>query len=158
MLFWFVGTAVLAVWFVFGDSRFDYRFLIVGALAPDLVDLPFGGARVLHSVVGSIAALVVVMLATIGRRPVRRRLLALPIGMMLHLVFDAAFTNNGVFWWPFGGIRFEDAPWPTWERGPWSAVLEVVGLGLCYWIVRRFGLRDPERRSRFWRTGILEPC
>ena len=158
MLFWFVGTAVLSVRVVFGDSRFDYRFLVLGALLPDVIDLPFGGARVLHSVVGSIAVLVVVMLSTVGRRLLRRRLLALPIGMMIHLIFDGAFTNNGVFWWPFSGFRFEDAPWPTWERGPWSILLEVVGIGLCAWIVQRFGLRDADRRSRFVRTGILEPC
>ena len=53
MLFWFVGTAVVSVWLVFHDARFDYRFLIVGALWPDLVDAPFGGARMFHSVVGS---------------------------------------------------------------------------------------------------------
>ena len=32
MLFWFVGTAVVAVWFVFRDPAFDYRLLIVGSL------------------------------------------------------------------------------------------------------------------------------
>lgn len=158
MLFWFVGTSVMAVWFVFGDARFDYRFLAIGALAPDVIDVPFGGARVMHSVVGSVALLVVVMLATIGRRPLRRRLLALPIGTFLHLVFDGAFANTGVFWWPFGGVRFEDAPWPTWDRGPWSVVLELIGVVLCAWVVRRFGLRDPQRRNRFWRTGVLEAC
>lgn len=158
MLLWFVGTSVMAVWFVFGDARFDYRLLAIGALVPDVVDLPFGGARVMHSVVGSVALLVAVMLTTIGRRPLRRRLLALPIGTFLHLVFDGAFANTRVFWWPFGGVRFEDAPWPTWERGPWSVLLEAIGVVLCGWAVRRFGLRDPQRRSRFWRNGVLEAC
>lgn len=158
MLFWFIGTSVLAVWFVFHDSRFDYRWLLVGALVPDVIDAPFGGARVAHGVVGSVGLLVVVMLATVGRRPVRRRLLALPIGTFLHLVFDGAFTNTKVFWWPFGGTSFGDAPLPSWHRGAWDVLLELVGVGLCVWAVRRFGLRDPERRRRFLRSGTLEPC
>ena len=146
------------MWFVFHDSRFDYRWLLVGALLPDVVDSPFGGARVAHSISGSVGLLVVVMLATIGRRPIRRRLLALPIGTFLHLVFDGAFANTKVFWWPFGGIGFRNAPLPSWHRGAWDIVLELIGLVLCAWAVNRFGLRDPQRRRRFWRTGSLEPC
>ena len=41
---WFVSTAVLTVWFVFRDPRFDYRLLIVGSVLPDLDGL-FGGRR-----------------------------------------------------------------------------------------------------------------
>lgn len=158
MLFWFIGTSVLAVWFVFHDSRFDYRWLLVGAVLPDLVDAPFGGARVAHGVVGSVGLLIVVMFATVGRRVLRRRLLALPIGTFLHLIVDGAFTNTKVFWWPFGGVAFRDAPLPSWHRGGWDILLELAGLVLCWWAVGRFGLRDRERRRRFWRTGVLEPC
>lgn len=158
MFFWFIGTAVLAVWFVFHDSRFDYRLLVVGALLPDVIDGPIGGARVLHSVTGSVAILLLVMFATFGRRPIRRRLLAVPIGTFLHLVFDGAWANTKVFWWPFGGVGFGDAPPPSWDRGAIGILLEVVGLGLCAWAVRAFGLRDRVRRQRFWRTGVLEPC
>jgi membrane-bound metal-dependent hydrolase YbcI (DUF457 family) len=158
VLFWFAGTAVVTVWFVFHDPRFDYRLLIVGAVAPDILDAVFGGAAVLHSLTGCVAVLVVVMLATIGRRGVRRRLLALPIGMFLHLVFDGVFTDTEVLWWPFSGAQLGDAALPVVDRGAWNVLLEVVGLGLCWWAVRRFGLTDAERRRRFWREGVLEPC
>lgn len=158
MILWFVGTAVAAVWFVFHDPRFDYRLLILGALAPDVIDGPIGGARVLHSVVGSVAVLVLVMFATVGRRPLRRRLLAIPIGTFLHLVFDAAFANTRVFWWPFGGAGFRDAPLPSWDRGVVNIPLELVGLVLCGWAIRRFGLRDRDRLRTFWKKGTLEPC
>lgn len=158
MFFWFIGTSVLAVWFVFHDARFDYRLLILGSLLADIVDAPFGGARVMHSVTGSVAVLILVMAITAGRKPIRRRLLAIPIGTFLHLVFDFAFSNTRVFWWPFGGADFRDAPLPSWERGAVDIVLEIIGLLLCAWAVARFGLRDRERRRRFWRTGGLEPC
>jgi len=88
VFFWFVGTAVLGVWSVFRDPRFDYRLLIVGVLAPDVIDGIWGGARAFHSVVTIVGVLVLVMLVTAGRRPIRRRLLAIPIGSFVHLIVD----------------------------------------------------------------------
>lgn len=155
MFFWFAGTVVVAVWYVFRDPMFDYRLLLVGAVLPAVVDAPFGGARVLHSVTFSIVLLAVLMLATSGRRPIRKMLLGLPVGTLLHLVFTAAWTNTAAFWWPLGGFSFDDAPHPVWERGWWNVPLELVGLALCWWIVQRADLSDPERRSQFWRTGRL---
>jgi hypothetical protein len=158
MFFWFVGTGLVAVWLVFHDPRFDYRLLIAGVLLPDIIDGPFGGARVMHSVAGSVGLLVLVMAATVGRRSRRKHLLALPIGTFLHLVFDGAFASTKVFWWPFGGVHFRDAPLPSFDRGGWDILLELAGFAMCWWAVRQFGLVDPERRRRFWRTGVLEPC
>jgi hypothetical protein len=154
MFLWFVATAVLTVHFVFTDPRFDHRFLIVGVLLPDVVDGITGGAWVLHSLTGAVGLLVVVMLATIGRRPLRKRLIAIPIGVLLHLVFDFAFTSTDVFWWPFTG-GFDGAPLPVVERGWWNVLLEAIGAALLVWSYRRFGLADPERRRQFLRTGQL---
>ena len=103
MLLWFWGTSFLTVWVVFHDPSIDYRVLLLGSILPDLIDAPFGGAGVAHSVTFSVVVLIVVMLTTVGHRSRRRRWLALPIGMFLHLVFDGAFTNARVFWWPFSG-------------------------------------------------------
>lgn len=155
MFFWFVGTVVVAVWFVFRDPAFDYRLLVVGAVLPALVDAPFGGARVLHSVTFSVALLVVLMLATSGRKPIRKTLLGLPVGTLLHLVFTGAWTNTTVFWWPFGGWSFDGAQHPVAARGWWNVPLELAGIGLCWWIVQRAELRDPARRAWFLRTGRL---
>lgn len=155
MFFWFVGTVVLAVWFVFRDPAFDYRLLVVGAVLPAAVDAVFGGARMLHSVTFSVALLVVLMLATPGRKPIRKTLLGLPVGTLLHLVFTGAWTNTAVFWWPFGGWSFDGAQHPVAARGWWNVPLEVIGIGLCWWIVQRADLRDPERRAWFFRTGQL---
>ena len=155
MFFWFLGTAVVTVWFVFRDPAFDYRLLLVGAVLPALVDAAFGGARVLHSVTFCVVLLAVLMLATPGRKPIRKMLLGLPIGLLLHLVFTGAWTNATVFWWPFFGWSFDDAPHPIAARGWWNVPLEAIGLGLCWWVVDRAQLRDPERRAWFRRTGQL---
>lgn len=155
MFFWFIGTAVVAVWFVFRDPAFDYRLLVVGGVLPAPVDALFGGARVLHSVTFAVALLAVLMLATPGRKPIRKVLLGLPIGILLHLVFTGAWTNTTVFWWPFGGVGFDGAPHPVAERGWWNLPLEVVGLALCWWIAQRADLRETANRNRFRQTGQL---
>ena len=155
MLLWFVGTAWVSVWFVFRDERFDYRLLALGALLPDLVDVMTGGAWVLHSVTASVAALTAVMVATRGRRPSRRKLLAVPIGMFMHLVFDGAFSRTKLFWWPFSGLSPSDARLPSIDRGVWSLLMEIAGAAAIVWMGRTHGLGDPARRAEFIRTGEL---
>jgi len=154
MFFWFIGTATVAVWFVFRDPAFDYRLLVVGSVLP-IGDVVFGGARFLHSLTVAAVLLAVLMLVTPARTPIRKTLLGLPIGMLLHLVFDGAWMNTSVFWWPFGGLGFGDAPHPIWARGWWNLPLEIIGVVLCVWIVRAADLGDPERREQFRTTGQL---
>jgi hypothetical protein len=157
VVLWFAGTAFLAVWLIFRDPAFDYRLVIVGALLPDLVDAVFGGAAILHSVFGSVVLLGVVMLATIGRRSLRRHLIALPIGTFLHLVFDGAFTSSQSFWWPLAGGSLAEHGLPVVGRGWWNVLLELIGLIILVWAWRRFGLADPARRRLLLRQGRLDP-
>ena len=158
MVLWFAGTAFLAVWLIFRDPAFDYRLVIVGALLPDVVDAAFGGAALAHSVRGSIVLLFLVMLLTIGRRSLRRHLIALPIGTFLHLVFDGAFTTSQAFWWPLAGGSLAEHPLPVTSRGWWNLLLEAIGLVILLWAWRRFGLADPRRRRLFLREGRLDPA
>lgn len=153
MFFWFVGTAIAAVWWVFRDPAFDYRLLIVGSVLP-LAEIPFG-ARVLHSITVAVVLLAVLMLATPARSAIRKTLLGLPIGLLLHLVFTGAWRDPRVFWWPFGGLSFDDAAHPVWARGWWNVPFELIGVGLCVWVHRQADLADPERRRWFRRTGQL---
>lgn len=155
VFFWFIGTSVLAVWSVFRDPRFDYRFLILGVLLPDAIDGVWGGARGFHSVTMSVLVLFGVMAATIGRRPWRKRLLAVPIGMFVHLIVDGAFDDTKVFWWPVTGMSFGDSRLPVIDRGVVNIALEAVGLALCAYAFRRFHLRDAQRRRLFVREGWL---
>jgi hypothetical protein len=138
MLLWFVGTACTVAWFVFHDRCFNYRALAVGAVAPDLVDgVVWKGAGALHSMVTVMALMVAAVLATVGRRNLRRQLIAVAIGVMLHLVFDAAFADASVFWWPLSGWSFEGAALPSADRGlAVGLLLEVVGAGLLAWLYR----------------------
>lgn len=154
MLFWFAATAVLTIHFVFRDPRFDYRPLIVGSLLPDLLDAPFGGARYFHSLTVAVGLLGLVMGLTVGDRRRRKLLLGVPIGVLLHIVFDGVFSSTDVFWWPFTG-GFGGTRLPVVARGWWDLPLEAIGIALTYWCVQMFGLRDAARRQRFVRDGAL---
>ncbi len=154
MFLWFIGTAVATVWFVFRDPRFDYRLLVVGSVLP-LGDALFGGARVMHSLAFSLALLLVVMVVTAGRRPARQLLLGLPIGTLLHLVFDGAWADTDVFLWPLSGWSFDGAPLPEAARGWWDLPLELVGALILAWVWRESGLSHAARRVDFLRRGRL---
>jgi hypothetical protein len=155
MFLWFIGTAVISVWYVFGDARFDYRLLAVGALIPDAIDLPGGRARWAHSLTVAVATLVVVMVITAGRKPIRRLLLAAPIGMLMHLVWDGAFASTKVFWWPFSG-SWGNVRVPSLQRGWWNVLFEVIGAAILVWMWRRCELSDPKRRHDLIHHGVLE--
>ena len=155
MFFWFVGTAWVAVWFVFRDERFDYRWLAAGAVLPDVIDGVTGGAWVLHSVTASVVLMTAVMLLTRGKRAHRRSLLAVPIGTFMHLVFDGAFSYTRQFWWPFSGLSFGGAPLPSFDRVAVAPLMEVVGLLLLAWMWRMHGMGVPAARRRFLATGQL---
>ena len=156
MLLWFLGTAILTVHFVFTDPRFDYRLLLVGSILPDALDVPFGQARWAHSLTVAVGVLIAVMLVTAGRKPSRRLLLGLPIGMLLHLVWDGAFAATKVFWWPFSG-SWGDNQVPSLERGWLNVLMEVAGAAMLVWVWSRFGLADAERRRQFRSRGTLTP-
>lgn len=157
MFFWFVGTAWVSVWFVFRDERFDYRMLAVGSLLPDAVDILTGGAWVFHSVTASIIVLAAVMVATGRRGAARRSMLAVTIGMFMHLVFDGVFTRTDTFWWPFSGLSFGGAPLPSLDRLPLSLVMEAAGIGMIAWMGKMHGLGSRSARRRLLRTGELVP-
>ena len=154
MFMWFIGTAVISVWYVFRDPRFDYRLLAVGAVLPDVIDLPGGHARWAHSLTVAVGLLIAVMLLTVGREAFRRLMLALPIGMLMHLVWDGAFASTSVFWWPFSS-SWGDVRVPSLQRGWLNAAFEAAGGLLLAWMWRRCEVSDPQRRSALIHHGLL---
>lgn len=133
MFFWFVGTAVASVWYVFHDPKFAFRLVVAGALAPDVIEVFLGHAGPLHSVVTMVAIMAAVMMITYGRKKSRSKMLAVVIGMFLHLVFDGAFTNTKMFWWPISGSQFGDYALPVFDRGLINIPLEIIGVLLILW-------------------------
>ncbi|HEX2701776.1 MAG TPA: hypothetical protein VHM89_16355 [Acidimicrobiales bacterium] len=156
MLLWFAGCSLVMVWHVFRDPAIDYRLVVAGALLPDAVDVFLGGPRHIHTLAAAVLTLTAVMVGTRGRRGTRRRVLALPIGMFLHLVLDAMWARTKVFWWPAFGIDLVGDGLPSLGRPPLVVVAqEVVGAVALVWWWGRFRLYEPERRRRFVGTGRL---
>ena len=155
VLFWFAGMAWLLVWRVFRSPAVDYRLVVLGAVLPG-VDHLIGRPTPLHTVVGAVAGLALVMLVAGGRRLAQRRWLGVPIGMLAHLVLDATWADTDLFWWPMAGGDLSasgvpEAAWPL----PLALVLEGVGLVVLVGLWVRLGLTEPEHRARFVRTGHL---
>ena len=154
MLIWFVASSIAIVWTVFRSPAVDYRTVALGSVL-GLVEVPFG-AGLFETLLLSCVALVVVMVATVGKRLTRRRWLGVPIGMFLHLVVNGSWTDESVFWWPFRSTGLYRTTSLVVERGIWSLVLELAGVMIAIWLWSEFGLDDPERRRRFVRTGQLD--
>jgi hypothetical protein len=93
-------------------------------------------------------------LLTVGRKPLRRLMLALPIGMLMHLVWDGAFASTSVFWWPFTG-SWGNVRAPSLQRGWLNAAFEAAGGLMLAWMWRRCELSDPQRRSALIHSGLL---
>ena len=157
MVLWFAALSVAGTFLVFRDPALDYRLVAVGALLPDPLDgLIRRGVGPFHSLVTAVAVLVVVMLATIGRRSVRRRGLAVVIGIFAHLVLDAMWARTKVFWWPIASTAFRGRL-PVLDRPIGLLMIEeLVGAGVAMWLWRQFGLADATRRAKFLRTGRLD--
>jgi hypothetical protein len=155
MFLWFVGMSFLVSWLVFRDHALDHRLIVVGALLPDLIDGPTGHAGVAHSLLFSAVLLGAVVLATRGRRRLRRTLVALPIGSFLHLFLDGIWSNREVFLWPFAGADLGDDRLPSLARELADVPLELAGAAVLVWAWHRFRLAEPERRRTLLRTGHL---
>lgn len=171
MLFWHLGAAVWLFRWIFKDPKVDVRFLLLGAILPDLIDMPIGtlfladrfstGELWLHSLIVPVAFMAVVVVFTRrGRR--RRAWMALGIGWLFHILLDAVWVNQEVFAWPFFGWEIpagESPYWPlAWDRAladPWRWAKEIVGMAYLVWLYVALGLSDPERRSTTMRNGRL---
>ena len=153
MLLWYAGLSVLLVHYVFRSGGVDYRLIALGSLLPLALDLPLRRLAYGHTLAAGVALMFVVMVGTIGRpRLLRRRLICIPIGFLCGLVLSGAWTDAGVFWWPFNGALPHE---PLLPPAPIVALEELVGLGACAWIVAEFGLTDPVPRLAFLRGGRL---
>lgn len=170
MLFWHVGATLWLFRWIFRDPKVDVRFLLVGAILPDVIDLTMGtvvladrystGELWFHSLIlPTVYMTAVLILTRRGRR--RRAFMALGVGWLFHLLLDGIWTNQEVFLWPFfGDIPAGESPfWPlAWERAlsdPWRWIEEAIGLGYLIWLWIALGLSETEKRRRVLETGRL---
>ncbi len=115
-----------------------------------------------HTLVIAGAVLTLSIVLTNRRGAWRKRMVALSVGLFLHLLLDGMWTSTEAFLWPFAGWDFPAGPSPYWE-GVWQRafgdplrwIQEAAGLAYLAWVWRSFGLGDHERRAELISTGRL---
>ncbi|HVE91096.1 MAG TPA: metal-dependent hydrolase [Actinomycetota bacterium] len=171
MILWHIGTTIAILWFVFrGNTRVDYRFAALGALLPDLIDKPIG--RILlrgrfetgrlwgHTLLVNVAFFCILFFM---RGRVKRRLVMLPTGSLLHIAEDGMWSIPQTFWWPLFGTEFPPHPLPYGLlgyfnpfRNPGLYLQELVGALLLAWLLSAHGMLSRDGIRTFVRTGRLE--
>jgi hypothetical protein len=163
MLMWFVCLSIGGVLIVFRDPRLDHRMVALGSVLPIVADVLFGAATGSfrsvgpgHSMVVHVGLLATAMLTTIGRRRLRKRLIAVCLGGFANLVFGGAWARTDSFIWPLTGFGFVGDQ-PLFERPLVASLLmEAVGLVIGLVLLDRCRLRQPSRCGAFMTNGSLE--
>lgn len=170
MLFWHLGGTVAFVRYAFRDERMDLRFLMLGAILPNLLDTPIGllfwdrvhnvrlGA---HALVFGAALMIGVLLSTRRGRP-RKRWMPLAIGVLMHLFLDAMWQEPETLWWPFLGWEFTERAFDTAGAyvasvlGDWRMwALEAAGLVYLIGLGVRSGITSAGAAKSFARSGVV---
>lgn len=171
MILWHLGTAAAVVYVTLGRRRIDYRFVLLGAVLPDLVDGVLGrwfyegpaGRWIAHSLLAVIVVTVAILAGFRGEA--RLAVFGIGVGWLLHLVGDGMWAAPETFFWPAFGTDFATAPaepysWdliahPLDHLATWSG--EAVGLAILGWFWVAFRLGAEGRFGLFLRDGYLRP-
>lgn len=168
MILFHLGVGAALVYVTLGRRRIDYRFILLGAVAPDLIDgvaSPFleqsAGRGAAHSLLAVLVVAAVVVLGLRGER--RLALFGLAVGWLTHLVADGMWGSPKTFLWPAFGTAFATTPsepysWDVllapWDHlGTWAG--ELLGAGLLAWFWVAFRFSEDGRARRFLRDGYL---
>lgn len=169
MVLWHLGAGALITYLALGRRRIDYRFVLVGAAAPDAVDGVLGAllfdARADrfagHSLAAPVAAAVAVVVLTRGRT--RLSLFGIAVGWLTHLVADGMWDAPVTFLWPAFGIGEFSPSFEPYGRGlftrpgahlgTWAG--EIAGAAVLLWFAVAFRLRERDRLASFLADGEL---
>ena len=151
-------------------SHFDYRFLLVGSLLPDILDKPIGrivfyntfqSGRIFGHTL-CLNLLFIVLGVYILRRWRKTWLIILASGSIVHILLDRMWASPEAFFWPAYGWSFPKVS-PIDFFGWLSNVLdtltnpavcipEIIGLGILVWFAARLIIKKQVRT--FIRSGI----
>lgn len=172
MLLWHMGVAVLIMYVTIGRRRVDYRYVLLGAVLPDLVDGVLHLAGVFDGPAGRwvahtlLAAMVVAVVILLGFKAERRlQVFGVFVGWLLHLVGDGMWSAPKTFLWPAFGTGFatesrEPYSWdlvtdPLSHLTTWGG--ELAGLLILLWFFVAFRLGADDRLGIFMKDGYLRP-
>lgn len=176
MLLWHIAATTALTRYTFRDERMDLRFLFVGAVLPDVTDMPIGllffdslhSVRlVAHSLLFAGALMTWIVLATRRGRP-RKRWMPIAIGVLIHLFLDAMWASPETLWWPILGTDFSATAAQTVGahvvdtlRDPLMWAGEAIGLIYLISLGKRAGLGGAglggsDARKLFLESGRID--
>ncbi len=91
-------------------ENIDIRFLLIGAILPDIIDKPLGlfnigsGRSISHTLLFLLIFTVAGLILYIARK--WKRILVLAAGILAHLILDSMWQNPHTLFWPFYGAQF----------------------------------------------------
>ena len=170
MLLWHLGATTALTRYAFRDEKMDLRFLMVGAVLPDLIDTPIGLLfyeslqtirLVAHGLPLAAILMTWIVLATRRGRP-RKRWMPIAIGVLIHLFLDAMWADPETLWWPVLGFDFSPAGAATvgdlianTVSNLWVWIGETAGFVYLAALARRSGLESADARREFLETGRI---
>lgn len=140
MLFWHLGGTLFLFRYLFRDPKVDVRFLLAGAVLPDLLDKPIGlgflgsGRVFAHTLIFGGTLLAAVLITTSRGGTARKCWMALTVGVMFHLLLDGMWTVRETLLWPLFGWQFPTGVPNDWTMFRWSLLIqEAAGLTYLAW-------------------------
>lgn len=116
------------------STSLDARFLLLGAVLPDLIDKPIGLLIIKPSIAAGHAlfhtllfAIILFAIAVAFRGTARKAIFALAVGVTWHLVLDYTWQDPKLLLWPLLGEQF--------ERGPSETTLSGAVQDAVKWLV-----------------------
>ena len=169
MVLWHLGVAAALTYVTLGRRRIDYRFVLAGAVLPDVVDPILGigffdgpsGRWIAHSLLAFVVVTLFVLLTFRGER--RLAVFGVAVGWLLHLVADGMWAAPETFFWPLFGGAFASSPaepytWALFSAPAdriWTWAGELVGAALLAWFWVAFELGSGDRWRVFLKDGHL---
>lgn len=131
----------------------DYRFVLIGAILPDLIDKPIGvylfrntfhNSRIFaHTLIFSILLILIGIFVKCKRK--NNNILLLGISSSIHLILDSMWLYPAILFWPYFGVKFPVRPEGNWlESGilklftdPSYYISELLGfIIIAYYFIR----------------------
>ena len=150
MFFWHIGLSISFFRFVFKDFSADLRWLIVGVLIPEFLNI-FNtfvkiNPEIGHTLLFAVAGLIFVMIFTKRNTKLRRNFLLIAIGVFFHLLFDFMWLRQEILFFP---LQFENKDTYTFNAST-LFIQEVIGL--VYLISK---LNSKQKIKRLFNEGII---
>jgi len=108
-------------------KHIDVRFLLVGAILPDIIDKPLGllnigsGRSISHTLLFLLIFTLLGLILYAARK--WKRILVLAAGIMAHLILDSMWLNPHTLFWPFYGRHFSEGNPSDWLSRWWSLLM-----------------------------------